>query len=202
MPAAFSRPRLLTLAASLALGLAGLGNAHAAPATQAAAKPAAATNQAQTVSALNGKFSFTLPAGFAATALPAGTEQSGTAGAKGTMYMNQAQRRVVMVTEVPIPNGATTGDNDDEFLSGASEGFIKQQSQALPDFKKTGQKRLALGSLGIEQVDSTASMGGGPTRSSTFLAGSGPTMALVQVISKANDEAGHQALVKAITHGK
>lgn len=202
MPAPLFRPRLLTLAASLLLGLATLGNANAANTAQPASKPAAASTKAQTVSALGGKFSFALPAGFSATALPAGTEQSGTAGAKGTMYMNQAQRSVVMVTEVPIPNGATTGDNDDEFLSGASEGFIKQQGQALPDFKKTGQKRLTVGSLGVEQVDSTASMGGGPTRSSTFLAGSGPTMALVQVITKASDQASHDALVKAITHGK
>ncbi|MBD1589291.1 hypothetical protein [Pseudomonas typographi] len=196
MPSRFSRTRPLALCALLLMPLAG-----AALAAQPAQPPAAST-KAQTVSTLGGKFSFTLPAGYAQTALPPGEASSGTAGAKGILYMNPAQRRVVMVTEVPIPNGVTTDDNDDEFLSGASEGFIKQQTQALPDFKKTGEKRFTLGKLGVEQVDSTASMGGGPTLSSTFLAGSGPTMSLVQVISRANDKAGHDALIKGINKGQ
>ncbi|MFF7708627.1 hypothetical protein [Pseudomonas sp. NPDC007930] len=193
MPVRFSHLRPLALCTALLLPLAGLNTAQAAEAT------APASTKAQTVSTLGGKFAFSLPAGYAQTALPAGDANSGTGGAKGVMYMNQAQRRVVMVTEVPIPNGVTTGDNDDEFLSGATEGFLKQQAQALPDFKKTGEKRFTLGKLGVEQVDSTASMGGGPTLSSTFLAGSGPTMSLVQVISRASDKAGHDTLVKSIS---
>lgn len=197
MPFRVSRTRPWALCALLLVPLA--GSTFAAAPNPA---PAIASTKAQTLSTLGGKFSFSLPAGYAQTALPPGEAGDGTAGAKGTMYMNPQQRRVVMVTEVPIPNGVKTGDNDDEFLSGASQGFIRQQSQALPDFKKTGEKRFTLGKLGVEQVDSTASMGGGPTLSSTFLAGSGSTMSLVQVISRATDKAGHEALVKTINKGQ
>ncbi|MCY1456904.1 hypothetical protein D9M71_741540 [compost metagenome] len=50
----------------------------------------------------------------------------------------------------------------------------------------------------MRQIDSLSSMGGGKTVNTTFLAGSGKTMAVVQVVSRADDEAGHGALVKQI----
>ncbi|MNC80701.1 hypothetical protein D3C75_1335960 [compost metagenome] len=50
----------------------------------------------------------------------------------------------------------------------------------------------------MRQIDSQSSMGGGNTVNTTFLAGSGTTMAVVQVVSRADDEAGHGVLVKQI----
>ena len=64
----------------------------------AAAKPAAAPpDDFQIVSTLDGKFTFTLPKGYVADALPAGAQAQGTAGANGTMYINQASKSVVVV---------------------------------------------------------------------------------------------------------
>lgn len=54
----------------------------------------------------------------------------------------------------------------------------------------------------MRQVDSTATQGGGQTLNTTLLAASGKRMALVQVISRANDKSGHDALVKTILKDK
>lgn len=183
-------PRLFL---ALALGLASC---------VAIAQPAVTTPKAQTIKTLDGKFMFTLPAGYTTTQLPPAAANSEAAGAKGMMYMSDSEKRVVVTTEVPIPNGVEAGDNDDEFLSGAATGFINQQSAALPDFKKTGEKRIKIRKLGVEQIDSTATMGGGPTMTTTFVAGSGTTMSLVQVISRASDGSGHAAMVKRVIAGK
>lgn len=167
-----------------------------------AAKPAPSPAKGQTIKTLDGKFMFTLPAGYATHSLPPADPNSKAAGAKGMMYMNEAERRVVVTTELPIPKGAHAGDNDDEFLTGATAGFIEQQASALPDFKKTSEKRITLRKLGIEQIDSTATMGGGATMTTTFVAGSGQTMSVIQVISRASDPSGHAAMIKRIVAGK
>jgi hypothetical protein len=168
-------------------------------AVQAASKSAAKVIK---VSTLGGKFGFSLPEGYKAEELPAGNSENGTAGAKGTMYMHQQQRRVVIVTQMPVPNGETATDNDDAFLAGALAGFEQQQSAALPDYKKLDEKSLTLKKLGVRQIDSSATMGGGRTLATTFVAASGKQMALVQVISRADDEKGHAAMVKRITGRK
>ena len=168
-------------------------------AVQAAGKTAA---KAIKVSTLGGKFSFSLPNGYKAEELPPGNNENGTAGAKGTMYMHAQQRRVVIVTQMPVPNGETAKDNDGVFLAGAVAGFEQQQSAALPDYKKLDEKSLTLKKLGVRQIDSSATMGGGRTLATTFVAASGKQMALVQVISRFDDEKGHAALVKRITARK
>ena len=168
-------------------------------AVQAAGKTAA---KAIKVSTLGGKFSFSLPNGYKAEELPPGNNENGTAGAKGTMYMHAQQRRVVIVTQMPVPNGETAKDNDEVFLAGAVAGFEQQQSAALPDYKKLDEKSLTLKKLGVRQIDSSATMGGGRTLATTFVAASGKQMALVQVISRIDDEKGHAALVKRITARK
>lgn len=168
-------------------------------AAQATSKSA---TKAIKVSALGGKFGFSLPDGYKAEELPAGNNENGTAGAKGTMYMHQQQRRVVIVTQMPVPNGETAKDNDEVFLAGAVAGFEQQQGAALPDYKKLDEKRLTLKKLGVRQIDSSATMGGGRTLATTFVAASGKQMALVQVISRADDEKGHAAMVKRITGRK
>lgn len=168
-------------------------------AAQATSKSAA---KAIKVSTLGGKFGFSLPDGYKAEELPAGNNENGTAGAKGTMYMHQQQRRVVIVTQMPVPNGETAKDNDEVFLAGAVAGFEQQQSAALPDYKKLDEKRLPLKKLGVRQIDSSATMGGGRTLVTTFVAASGKQMALIQVISRADDEKGHAAMVKRIAGRK
>ncbi|MBX9409649.1 hypothetical protein K5E40_28755 [Pseudomonas baetica] len=173
----------------LVAAVAGLGAINAQ-----AAKPKekAATEK---VSMLGGKFTFVLPKGFVADPLPASPT-----GAKGTMYTNQATKTVVIAAENQIPEGNNVKDNDSEFLDGSVSDFIDAQRKALPDFNKLSEKSLTRKGtgLGLRQVDSTATQGGGQTLNTTLMAGSGTKMALVQVISRVSDKQGHDALVKTI----
>lgn len=188
------------IAAALALAAPAMAQTHThAKHTTPAKKP---TPAGPKVSTLKGKFSFTLPAGFVANSMEAGDEKDGTTGASGTLYQSEKEKRVVMASEGPTPQQASVGDYDPEFLDAAVQDFVKQQSAGLPDFKKTGEKEFTIKGLGVREIDSTATQGGGRTLSSTFIAGSGTSMSIVQVISRADDQKGHDAVVKRIVAGK
>ncbi|MBD8740033.1 hypothetical protein IFR41_10955 [Pseudomonas fluorescens] len=163
---------------------------------------AASKPTTQTISTLGGKFTFKLPKAYVADTLPAGKAEDGTADTQGTMYANQTTKSVVIVAETVRNDGVTIGDNDAPFLDGAVAGFVKDQSAALPDFKKQSEKKLTFKGLGLRQVDSTATQGGGKTLNSTFLGGSGNHLLVIQAISRVDDAKGHAALVKQITGGK
>ncbi|WP_223486902.1 hypothetical protein [Pseudomonas sp. A-RE-19] len=186
---------VLLLAAAASLGAM---NAQAAKTTASDKTPT------QKVSMLGGKFTFTLPKGFIANPLPAGDAATGTAGATGTMYTNQTSKTVVIAAENTIPGGANVKDNDGEFLDATVSAFATEQRNALPDFNKTSEKSLTQKGtgLGLRQIDSTATQGGGMTLDSTLMAASGTRMAIVQIISRPNDKTGHEALVKQIVSGK
>lgn len=177
----------------LLAAVAGLGaiNAQAAKAKEKVSN--------EKVSMLDGKFTFVLPKGFTANPLPASST-----GATGTLYSNEDTKTVVIAAQNTIPQGNNVKDNDGEFLDGSVSSFIEDQRKALPDFNKLSEKSLTQkgSGLGLRQVDSTATQGGGQTLNTTLLAGSGTHMALVQVISRASDKAGHDALVKAILKEK
>lgn len=190
----FFSKRTIVLVLSIAAILGGM-NVYATSKSQT--KPVAA----QKVSTLGGKFTFNLPKGYVASAMPAGNEKSGTAGATGTMYVNQEERRVIIAAENTLPNGMKVGDNDDMFLDSSVADFIHQQSVALPGFKQLSENRLTVKGLGVREIDAIATMGGGNTLNTTFLAGSGTHMSVLQVISRADDQAGHTALVKRIVDG-
>ncbi|MGL5998545.1 MAG: hypothetical protein ACRC1I_18865 [Pseudomonas proteolytica] len=169
----------------------------------AAAKPAAAPpDDFQIVSTLDGKFTFTLPKGYVADALPAGVQALGTAGSNGTMYINQASKSVVVVAQTLRNDGIDLKDDEPLFLDGAAEGFLKGVGTSLPDYKKLAQKTLLIKGVGLRQIDGTASMGGGKTLNSTFIAGSGNRSLVIQAISGADDVKGHELLVRQITSGK
>jgi hypothetical protein len=161
-----------------------------------AAKEAA---PAQNVSMLGGKFKFNLPKGFVANPLPADAT-----GASGTMYTNATTKTVVIAAENTIPGGVNAKDNDAEFLDTTASDFATQQAKALPDFTKLSEKSLTQKGtgLGLREIDSIATQGGGKTLDTTLMAASGTRMALVKVISRLSDNAGHEALVKQIVSGK
>ncbi|WHS58529.1 hypothetical protein [Pseudomonas sp. G2-4] len=171
---------------------------------QAAPSKATGDAAAQKVSMLGGKFVFTLPKGFIATPLPAGDAAQGTAGATGTMYSNATSRTVVIAAENTIINGAKVKDDDGAFLDTTMGDFAVQRTTALPDAKILSAKSLTQKGtgLGLRQLDTSATQGGGPTLDTTLLAASGTRMAVVQVISRAKDKAGHEALVKQIASGQ
>lgn len=174
---------LLTLAASL-----GAWNAFAAEA-----------GPAHKISVLGDKLTFTLPKGFTANPLPADPT-----GASGTMYTNETSKTVVIVAENAVPGGANVKDNDGAFLDATASGFATEQARALADYTKLSEKSLTRkdNGLGLRQIDSTATQGGGKTLDTTLMAASGRRMAIVQVISRLSDNAGHDTLVKRIVSGK
>ncbi|WP_458128012.1 hypothetical protein [Pseudomonas sp. Z2-11] len=173
------------------------------PALAAQPKKPAAQAPAQKVSMLGGKFSFTLQ-GFTATPLSAGDVAQGTAGASGTMYSNATRKTVVITAENTLVDGANVNDNDAAFLDTTFADFAVQKTKALPDAKILGEKSLTLKAtgLGLRQLDTRATQGGGPTLDTTLIGASGTRMAVVQIISRASDQAGHEALVKQIASGK
>ncbi|WP_460126453.1 hypothetical protein [Pseudomonas sp. S2_C03] len=179
---------VLLLAAVASLGTL---NAYAAK--------AADTGPAPKVSLLGAKFKFTLPKGFVANPLPASPT-----GASGTMYTNETTKTVVIVAENTVPGGVNAKDNDGAFLDAAAADFATEQAKALPDFTKLSEKSFTQKGtgLGVRQIDSTATQGGGKTLDTTLMAASGTRMALVQVISRLSDNAGHEALIKQIVSGK
>jgi hypothetical protein len=179
----------------LLLAVASLGALNA----QAAKAVAKETGSTQTVSMLGNKFKFTLPKGFVANPLPASPT-----GATGTMYTNETTKTVVIAAENTIPGGVNAKDNDGEFLDTTASDFATEQAKALPDFAKLSEKSITQKGtgLGLRQIDSSATQGGGKTLDTTVMAASGTRMALVQVISRLSDNAGHEALVKQIVSGK
>ncbi|MGE8186532.1 hypothetical protein [Pseudomonas sp. NPDC086278] len=179
---------LLTTAVSL-----GALNAYAAKATANDKAPVVK------VSMLGGKFTFNLPKGFVANPLP-----TSPTGATGTMYANEATKTVVIAAENALPPGIDVKDNDGKFLDGTVADFDSSQRKALPDFNKLSEKSLTQKGtgLGLRQVDSTATQGGGPTLNTTLIAASGNHMAVVRIISRPNDKAIHDALTQQIVSGK
>jgi len=159
---------------------------------------------ARKVSMLGGKFSFTLPKGFTVTVLPAGDAAQGTAGVTGTMYSNATSKTVVITAENTILDGANVKDDDGAFLDRTLADFAAQRTQALPDARILGEKSLTRkdAGLGLRQLDTSATQGGGPTLDTTLLGASGTRMAVVQIISRASDKTGHETLVKQIATGK
>ena len=185
----------LILGCVLLLAVASLGALNA-QAAKVVAKEAAAT---QKVSMLGNKFTFTLPKGVIANPLP-----PSSTGASGTMYTNETTKTVVIAAENTIPGGVNAKDNDGEFLDATAADFTTQQAKALPDFTQLSEKSLTQKGtgLGLRQIDSTATQGGGKTLDTTLMAASNKRMAIVQVISRLSDNAGHEALVKQIVAGK
>ncbi|ALI05498.1 MULTISPECIES: hypothetical protein [Pseudomonas] len=175
-----------------------VASAQAAPAKPASDAPA------QKVSMLGGKFTFTLPKGFTATPLPAGEAAQGTAGATGTMYSNATSKTVVIAAENIIIDGANVKDDDGTFLDTTMADFAAQRLKSLPDAKILSEKSLKQKGtgLGLRQLDTRATQGGGPTLDTTLLGASGTRMAVVQIISRASDKTGHEALVKQIASGQ
>ena len=186
-----------------ALLLAAIAGLSVVPAQAAPAKPSSEA-PAQKVSMLDGKFTFNLPKGFTATPLPAGEAAQGTAGATGTMYSNATTRTVVFAAENIIIGGVNVKDDDSAFLDTTMADFAAQRIKALPDAKILSEKSLSQkgSGLGLRQLDTSATQGGGPTLDTTLLGASGTRMAVVQIISRASDKAGHEALVKRIASGQ
>lgn len=168
---------------------------------QAATKPQAAKQAAaqEKVSALGGKLAFTLPEGFMKGEMPEIDEKAIAQGVTGSLYTHQVQKRVLIVTETPVPMGVKASDNDTQVLDGLIAGTLAQQSGSYKDFQRLAEKRIVKkNGLGIRQLDTSATMSTTKVLSTTIVAASGTRATVLNVVSPAKDPAGHAALVKTV----
>lgn len=186
--------KTLLLTAVLAMGLQG-ANLYAAPQQKAPTQ--------QKVSMLEGKWVFRLPKEYVKSPMPEIDDKAKAAGVTGSLYMNKAAKRVVIVTETPLESGETVSSNDDATLSGVITATIEQQKASYQNFKQLGDvKKMVRRGLGLRQLDISGSVDGGKVLSTTVTAASGKRMAMVNVISLEKDAKAHGELLKGITAGK
>ncbi|KPC32962.1 Uncharacterized protein ABJ99_1815 [Pseudomonas syringae pv. cilantro] len=168
---------------------------------QAATKPQAAAPAAaaQKVSLLGGKLAFTVPAGFVQGEMPEIDAKAKAQGVSGALYTNATEKRVLIVTETPIPMGVQASDNDGVVLDGLVTGILAQQSTGYKDFKKLGDRKIVKkNGLGVRQVDTSATMSDTPVLSTSIVTASGSRAAVLNVVSNAKNAKEHAALVKTV----
>jgi len=168
---------------------------HAAQKTQK-------TPTGQKVSMLGGKFVFRLPKEYVKSPMPEIDAKAKAAGVTGSLYMNKAAKRVVIVTETPLESGEKVSSNDAPTLDGVIAATREQQKASYKDFKELGEKKMVRRGLGVRQLDIAGSVEGGKVLSTTVTAASGKRMAMVNVISLQKDAKVHGELLKAITDNK
>ncbi|OCR23050.1 hypothetical protein AFK24_21220 [Pseudomonas syringae] len=170
----------------------------------AATKHHAAQKQptGQKVSMLGGKFVFRLPKEYVKSPMPEIDAKAKAAGVTGSLYMNKAAKRVVIVTETPLESGEKVSSNDGPTLDGVIAATREQQKASYKDFKELGEKKMVRRGLGVRQLDIAGSVEGGKVLSTTVTAASGKRMAMVNVISLQKDAKVHGELLKAITDNK
>lgn len=168
------------------------------PAQSAApAAPQAPAQPPERAALLKGKLSFRLPAGFTGSPLPPGARM-GNADVKGTVYSHQANKQLVIAAEWRTPSGVRVKDDDHVFLERARADYIAQMQKSLPDYEIIGDKALRIKGLGIRQTEGISTFGQVRTLSTSLLAASGTTQAVVRIISRADDGRSHEALVTEV----
>ncbi|MDH0747583.1 polyribonucleotide nucleotidyltransferase [Pseudomonas sp. GD03842] len=209
MPSFTLKSALTCTALALALGVLGAQAAtdtkhpvKSTKSTHTAKKTTPAKPSGQKVSMLGGKFVFYLPKDYVKGPMEEIDDKAKAAGVIGSLYMNRPAKRVVIITETPLPDGKTASSNDTETLDTIIAETLIQQQSSYKDFAKLGEKKLVRKRLGLRQLDISGSVDGGKVLSTTVAAASGTRTAMVNVISLAKDAKAHGALVKAVTGSK
>lgn len=197
-------------ALAVCLGAAGAQASSKAPTKAASKTSSKAASKAkhpakpatQKVSMLGGKFVFTLPKDYVKGPMEEIDDKAKAAGVTGSLYMNKPAKRVVIVTETPLPNGQNVPSNDSGTLDTIIAETLVQQQSSYKDFKKLDEKKIVRKGLGLRQLDISGGVEGGNVLSTTVAAASGTRTAMVNVISLAKDPKAHAALVKGVTGSK
>ena len=163
-------------------------------------KPSKPTGQK--VSMLGGKFLFYLPKDYVKGPMEEIDDKAKAAGVTGLLYMNKPAKRVVIITETPLPDGKSVPSNDTETLDTIIAETLVQQQSSYRDFKKLGEKKIVRKGLGLRQLDIAGGVDGGNVLSTTLTAASGTRTAMVNVISLAKDAKAHAQLIKNMTGSK
>lgn len=202
---------MICTALAFALGTVG---AHAATDTKHPAKSSKTTHSSKTskkapakptgqkVSMLGGKFVFYLPKDYVQGPMEEIDDKAKAAGVTGSLYMNKPAKRVVIITETPLPDGKSVPSNDTQTLDTIIAETLVQQQSSYKDFTKLGEKKIVRKGLGLRQLDISGSVEGGKVLSTTIAAASGTRTAMVNVISLAKDAKAHGVLVKGVTGSK
>lgn len=174
-----------------ALGGTAMTAVAAPPGKPAASAPAPAPAPAAAGTAklalLDGKLPFTL-SGFEPRPMPGG--------GPGTMFFSGDDKRIIVVGEDPIP-AAAGAVSDKEFFEGMKT--IKDRQQATsPDYKVVSEKTERVKGLNVHHIEATDNMGGNPVLQATLLATANKKFTVIQVISGADDAAGHADAVNNI----
>lgn len=175
--------KLSTVAGSLSLVLALGGTAGAAEAPASAAE----ATDAQPVSLLNGNLTFDLK-GYQQQPMPGG--------APGKMYVNKAQKRVIILGEDSVP-AVARGGSDADFLNGM-KAIKEKQKQASPDYNIINEKTEKVKGLDVYHIEATDKMDGKGVQQATLLSTADNKFVVIQVLSGAADKTGHAAAVNSI----
>lgn len=162
-------------------------------------KPAKAATASLKVSLLGGKLAFTLPAGYIKDEMPEVDAKARAEGVSGAMYSHRTEKRVLIVTETPIPVGVEASDDDAQVLDELTAAALTQQGTSYENVQRLGEQRIVKhNGLGVRQLDASATLGGAEVLSTTLLAASGKRSAVLNVISSAKDPKAHEAAVKMV----
>lgn len=151
------------------------------------------------VSLLGGKLAFTLPAGYIKDEMSEVDAKARAEGVSGAMYSHRTEKRVLIVTETPIPVGVEASDDDAQVLDELTAAALTQQGTSYENVQRLGEQRTVKhNGLGVRQLDASATLGGAEVLSTTLLAASGKRSAVLNVISSAKDPKAHEAAVKMV----
>ena len=177
-------------------------NTKTSKSTKTAPKPVAVPSATQQVTMLGGKYVFALPKEYVEGPMEEIDDKARAAGVTGSLYMNKPAKRVVIVTETPLPDAQNVPSNDTQTLDNIIAETLVQQQSSYKDFSKLGEKKIARQGLDLRQLDISGSVEGGKVLSTTIAAVSGTRTAVVNVISLEKDVKAHEALVNSLTGGK
>jgi hypothetical protein len=169
---------------------------------KAAPKAVPAPLATQNVSMLGSKLAFNLPKDYVQGPMEEIDDKARAAGVTGSLYMNKPAKRVVIITETPLPDGQSVPSNDSQTLDNIIAETLVQQQSSYKDFSKLGEKKIVRNGLELRQLDISGSVEGGKVLSTTIAAVSGNRNALINVISLEKDAEAHAALVNEVTGGK
>jgi len=156
----------------------------------------------QNVMMLDNKFAFTLPKDYVQGPMEEIDDKARAAGVTGSLYMNKPAKRVVIITETPLPDGQGAPTNDGQTLDNIIAETLVQQQSSYKDFSKLGEKKILRNGLELRQLDISGSVEGGKVLSTTIAAVSGARTAVVNVISLEKDVSAHTAVVNEVTGSK
>lgn len=189
--------RVIRIAAVLALAAYALpgGVGLALAADTAATTPAATVTSGIPVAVLDGKVTLQVPADFVNQ-----TREDSTAantGVKTQVFADRKRQQVIGVSEVPTADG-DANDTSPAAFNKMSQGSLSGLKTQYKDVTKIGQTTVTAGDHKFLRLDTRQSVQGTRMLGSTITTPYNGSVITIQVLSPANGQTAHTALVKQI----